>query len=160
MVNRRFTHVGACDDNDNGLPPPSHNPKGNEEQNKSKCMEVHLPDKEQKKLSMQNKNKKKQENQSPMLGMKMRSRWIKTYGDNKQHENDIFVQKTLSLIGDLPDLEREDDTVDHEDKLKNKNLLRKGNMSTLDVSRDEDDGVNGSQSLKAKSIGCTVGSAS
>lgn len=62
----------------------------------------------------------------------------KDYEDSMQHEIDLLVQKTMSRLGDLPDLKSEDDIVDQEDQLKSKRLLRRKNMSPLDVSRDED----------------------
>ncbi|KAK1436230.1 hypothetical protein QVD17_02009 [Tagetes erecta] len=62
----------------------------------------------------------------------------KDYEDSMQHEIDLLVQKTMSRLGDLPDLKIEDDIVDQEDQLKSKRLLRRKNMSPLDVSRDED----------------------
>lgn len=83
----------------------------------------------------------------------------KDYEDNKQHEIDLLVQKTLARLGDLPDLEPDDATVDHEDQIKNKRLLRRRNVSPLDVSR-EDEGVSRSQSLKAETPGSAGGIAS
>ncbi|KAL2544120.1 bromo-adjacent-like proteiny (BAH) domain-containing protein [Forsythia ovata] len=84
----------------------------------------------------------------------------KDYEDNKQHEIDLLVQKTISRIGDLPDLESEDTAVNQEDQTKNKRLLRKRNMPHLDVSR-EDEGISRShQSLKAETPGSTAASSS
>lgn len=79
----------------------------------------------------------------------------KDYEDNKQHEIDLLVQKTLSRIGDLPDLKPEDATMEHEDLVKNKRLLRRRNMSPLDISR-EDEGLTRSQSFKAETPGGTA----
>ncbi|KAL2502204.1 bromo-adjacent-like proteiny (BAH) domain-containing protein [Forsythia ovata] len=62
----------------------------------------------------------------------------KDYEDDKQHEIDLLVQKTISRIGDLPDLEPEYTTVNQEDHTKNKRLLRKRNMPPLDVAREEE----------------------
>ncbi|KAI3822220.1 hypothetical protein L1987_09806 [Smallanthus sonchifolius] len=62
----------------------------------------------------------------------------KDYEDSMQHEIDLLVQKTMSRLGDLPDIKTDDDIVDQEDQLKSKRLLRRKNMSPLDVSRDED----------------------
>ncbi|KAJ0903617.1 putative BAH domain, transcription elongation factor S-II, central domain-containing protein [Helianthus annuus] len=64
----------------------------------------------------------------------------KDYEDNMQHEIDLLVQKTMSRLGDLPDIKIDNDTVDPEDQLRSKRLLRRKNMnmSPLDVSRDED----------------------
>ncbi|KAJ4834434.1 hypothetical protein Tsubulata_025644 [Turnera subulata] len=69
----------------------------------------------------------------------------KDYEDNKQHEIDLLVQKTLSRIPDLPDIENEDTdavttaaaVVDQEDQSKMKRL-RKKNISPLDVTRDDE----------------------
>ncbi|PIN15106.1 BAH domain protein [Handroanthus impetiginosus] len=83
----------------------------------------------------------------------------KDYEDNKQHEIDLLVQKTLARIGDLPDIDPEDATVDHEDQIKSKRLLKRRNVSPLDVSREEE-GFSRSQSLKAETPGSTGGSAS
>ncbi|XP_020550682.1 uncharacterized protein LOC105164231 isoform X1 [Sesamum indicum] len=83
----------------------------------------------------------------------------KDYEDNKQHEIDLLVQKTLARLGDLPDLEPGDANVDHEDQIKNKRLLRRRNVSPLDVSR-EDEGVGRSQSFKAETPGSAGGIAS
>ncbi|GER33078.1 bromo-adjacent homology domain-containing family protein, partial [Striga asiatica] len=83
----------------------------------------------------------------------------KDYEDNKQHEIDLLVQKTLARIGDLPDLEPEDATVEHEDPLKSKRLIRKRNVSPLDVTR-VDGGLTRSQSIKAETPGSTCGTGS
>ncbi|KAL0329803.1 UNVERIFIED_CONTAM: hypothetical protein Sradi_4967000 [Sesamum radiatum] len=80
----------------------------------------------------------------------------KDYEDNKQHEIDLLVQKTLARLGDLPDLEPGDANVDHEDQIKNKRLLRRRNVSPLDVSREEE-GVGRSQSFKAETPGSAGG---
>ncbi|KAF8379503.1 hypothetical protein HHK36_028939 [Tetracentron sinense] len=71
------------------------------------------------------------------------------YEDTKQHEIDLLVEKTRVRLGELPDIETEDASTDQEDQL-NKRMLRRKNMSLLDVSR-EDDGVSRSdQHLKAE----------
>ncbi|GJW54122.1 bromo adjacent homology domain-containing protein [Tanacetum coccineum] len=62
----------------------------------------------------------------------------KDYEDNMQHEIDLLVMKTLSRIGDLPDIKPDDDVVEAEDQLKSKRLQRRKMMSPLDVTRDED----------------------
>ncbi|KAL3652681.1 hypothetical protein CASFOL_002362 [Castilleja foliolosa] len=62
----------------------------------------------------------------------------KDYEDNMQHEIDILVQKTFSRLGDIPDLEPEDVAVEHEDQIKSKRLIRKKNISSLDVPRVEE----------------------
>ncbi|KAG6388298.1 hypothetical protein SASPL_153500 [Salvia splendens] len=75
----------------------------------------------------------------------------KDYEDNKQHEIDLLVQKTYARLGEIPDIEPEDANMDQEDQTKNRRLLRKKNVSPLDVSR-EDEG-NKSFSLKAETPG-------
>lgn len=62
----------------------------------------------------------------------------KDYEDHMQHEIDLLVQKTMSRLGDLPDIKIEEDAVDAEDQFKSKRLLRRKNMLPLDVTRDED----------------------
>ncbi|KAH0643985.1 hypothetical protein KY290_035462 [Solanum tuberosum] len=65
----------------------------------------------------------------------------KDYEDTKQHEIDLLVQKTIARVGHLPDLETEDNSagpVSQEDQLKNKRLLRKKSMMSLDVTRDDE----------------------
>ncbi|KAG8382229.1 hypothetical protein BUALT_Bualt05G0055100 [Buddleja alternifolia] len=73
----------------------------------------------------------------------------KDYEESKQHEIDLLVQKTIARIGELPDLAPEDTNADHEDQLKNKRLLKRRNISHLDVSR-EDKRFSRSQSFKAE----------
>ncbi|GMI76333.1 BAH domain-containing transcriptional regulator 1, ASI1-Immunoprecipitated Protein 3 [Hibiscus trionum] len=83
----------------------------------------------------------------------------KDYEDNKQHEIDLLVQKTLSLLGELPDIEIDAAAavVDREEQLKTKRTLRKKNISPLDVKRRNDEGTTRSdQNLKAETPGsCT-----
>ncbi|XP_047270608.1 uncharacterized protein LOC107865127 isoform X3 [Capsicum annuum] len=65
----------------------------------------------------------------------------KDYEDSKQHEIDLLVQKTIARVGHLPDLETEDNSaapVSQEDQLKSKRFLRKKNMMSLDVTRDDE----------------------
>lgn len=62
----------------------------------------------------------------------------KDYEDSMQHEIDLLVQKTMSRLGDLPDIKIDEDTADAEDQLKSKRMLRRKNMSPLDVTRDEE----------------------
>ncbi|XP_015085247.1 uncharacterized protein LOC107028621 isoform X1 [Solanum pennellii] len=65
----------------------------------------------------------------------------KDYEDTKQHEIDLLVQKTIARVGQLPDLETEDNSagpVSQEDQLKSKRLLRKKSMMSLDVTRDDE----------------------
>ncbi|KAM7531262.1 hypothetical protein LguiB_034672 [Lonicera macranthoides] len=82
----------------------------------------------------------------------------KDYEDNKQHEIDLLVQKTFSRLGDVPDIETEDGSADQEDQMRNKRLLRRKNMSPLDVSR-EDDETRAGQPQRVETPGsCTVSS--
>lgn len=78
------------------------------------------------------------------------------YEDNKQHEIDLLVQKTLSRLGDLPDIETEDTAAEQEDQLKTKRALRRKNISPLDVTREEEATARSDQHLKAETPGsCT-----
>ncbi|KAG5563242.1 hypothetical protein RHGRI_005856 [Rhododendron griersonianum] len=77
----------------------------------------------------------------------------KDYEDNKQHEIDLLVQKTLSRLGDLPDIETDDAVADQEDRLKNSRLMRRPKISPLDVSRDNETTTKSGQSLKAETPG-------
>ncbi|KAH6761066.1 bromo-adjacent homology domain-containing protein [Perilla frutescens var. frutescens] len=83
----------------------------------------------------------------------------KDYEDIKQHEIDLLVEKTFARLGDIPDIEPEDANMDQEDQIKNKRLLRKKNVSPLDVSRD-DEGTGKPQLLKAETPGSTPAGAS
>ncbi|XP_073285628.1 ASI1-immunoprecipitated protein 3 [Primulina huaijiensis] len=78
----------------------------------------------------------------------------KDYEDNKQQELDDLVQKTLKRLGDVPDLEPEDMVVDREDQIKSKRLIKKKNMTPLDVSRDNEC-LSKSQLLKPETPGST-----
>jgi hypothetical protein len=65
----------------------------------------------------------------------------KDYEYNKQHGIDLLVQKTLSRMGDLPDIEIEDAPTaapEQEDPVKAKRTLRRKNVSPLDVTREEE----------------------
>ncbi|XP_071708024.1 protein REPRESSOR OF VERNALIZATION 1-like [Rutidosis leptorrhynchoides] len=62
----------------------------------------------------------------------------KDYEDHMQHEIDILVQKTMSRIGELPDIKINEDTVNTEDQFKSKRLMRRKSMLSLDVTRDDD----------------------
>ncbi|KAE8697623.1 hypothetical protein F3Y22_tig00110616pilonHSYRG00030 [Hibiscus syriacus] len=82
----------------------------------------------------------------------------KDYEDSKHHEIDLLVQKTLSRLGDLPDLETDDTApvVDQEEQLKAKRSLRKKNISPLDVTRSDEGTARSDQHLKAETPGsCT-----
>ncbi|KAF2313294.1 hypothetical protein GH714_010177 [Hevea brasiliensis] len=83
----------------------------------------------------------------------------KDYEDNKQHEIDLLVQKTLSRLGDLPDIETEDNVAEPEDLSKVKKTLRKKNITPLDVSRDEEATIR-TDNLKAETPGSCTGNAS
>ncbi|KAK1260832.1 hypothetical protein QJS04_geneDACA001998 [Acorus gramineus] len=74
----------------------------------------------------------------------------KDYGDIKQHEIHMLIQKTQERMGKLPEHEVED-VVEHEDRLKRKQSLGKENMQMIDVSRD--DGVILGGEAKAKTTG-------
>ncbi|CAN0841312.1 Chromatin remodeling protein EBS [Linum grandiflorum] len=67
----------------------------------------------------------------------------KDYEDEKQHEIDLLVLKTLSRIVDLPDKHDEDSGLpsDPEDQSKLKRPARRRNISPVDVSREEDMGT-------------------
>nr|GMD75167.1 SWR1-complex protein 3-like [Ipomoea batatas] len=85
----------------------------------------------------------------------------KDYEDNKQHEIDLLVQKTLSRLGDLPDIVLEDAAAVQEDHFfKSKRLLRKKNIPSLDVSRKDDAPSRNGQFLKAETPGSCVDTAS
>ncbi|XP_052210351.1 uncharacterized protein LOC127813430 [Diospyros lotus] len=84
----------------------------------------------------------------------------KDYEDTKQCELDELVQKTLARLGDLPDIETEDNHTDQEDQLKNKRLLWRKNMSPLDVSRDDEAMTKSGQPLKAETPGSVTSNTS
>lgn len=86
----------------------------------------------------------------------------KDYEDNKQHEIDLLVQKTMKRLVDLPDIvpEDKDNTVDQEDQLKAKRSLRKKNISPLDVSREEDSTTRIDQHQKSDTPGSCPSTAS
>lgn len=77
----------------------------------------------------------------------------KDYEDNKQHEIDLLVQKTMKRLVDLPDIVPEDNTADQEDQLKAKRSLRKKNITPLDVSREEDSTTRTDQHQKSETPG-------
>ncbi|XP_022737041.1 uncharacterized protein LOC111289940 isoform X3 [Durio zibethinus] len=79
----------------------------------------------------------------------------KDYEDNKQHEIDLLVQKTLSRLGELPDIEIDDAAavVDQEEQLKAKRTLRKKNISPLDVTREDEGTTKSDQHLRAETPG-------
>lgn len=61
----------------------------------------------------------------------------KDYEDNKQHEIDLLVKKTIDRIGQLSDIEPADAPGDNNDQLSNKRGLRKRPVLPIDVSRDD-----------------------
>ncbi|KAG8662093.1 hypothetical protein MANES_01G061900v8 [Manihot esculenta] len=83
----------------------------------------------------------------------------KDYEDNKQHEIDLLVQKTLSRMGDLPDIETEDNVAEPEDLSKVKRFLRKKNITPLDVSREEEATIR-TDNLKGETPGSCAANAS
>ncbi|CAN7042647.1 hypothetical protein IGI04_007105 [Brassica rapa subsp. trilocularis] len=62
----------------------------------------------------------------------------KDYEDTKQHEIDLLVDKSMSRLGDLPDLEPEVLHPDLESLLKAKRSSRKVNIPPVDVRKEED----------------------
>ncbi|GAB4834414.1 hypothetical protein Ancab_032668 [Ancistrocladus abbreviatus] len=84
----------------------------------------------------------------------------KDYEDNMQHEIDLLVQKTMSRLGDLPDLETEDALEELEEQTKNKRILRKRNISPLDVSREDEGPTRSDQHLKTETPGSCANTAS
>ncbi|KAJ4885528.1 bromo-adjacent homology (BAH) domain-containing protein [Raphanus sativus] len=62
----------------------------------------------------------------------------KDYEDTKQHEIDLLVEKSMSRLGDLPDLEPEEVHADLEAMLKAKRSSRKVNIPPVDVRKEED----------------------
>ncbi|KAM0842617.1 hypothetical protein ACQ4PT_058256 [Festuca glaucescens] len=62
----------------------------------------------------------------------------KDYEDNKQHEIDLLVKKTVDRIGELPDREPTPTDIPGEsaDQFSNKRGLRKRPLNPIDVSRD------------------------
>ncbi|KAF9689339.1 hypothetical protein SADUNF_Sadunf01G0082000 [Salix dunnii] len=86
----------------------------------------------------------------------------KDYEDNKQHEIDLLVQKTLSRMGDLPDIEVEDAPAappEQEDPTKSKRTLRRKTVSPLDVTREEE-ATTRSDNFKAETPGSCTGNGS
>ncbi|XP_027180413.1 uncharacterized protein LOC113779147 isoform X2 [Coffea eugenioides] len=84
----------------------------------------------------------------------------KDYEDNKQEEIELLVQKTMSRLGDLPDIEPEEAATDQEHQLRNKRLLRKKSMTQLDVSREDEASTRSGQSFKAETPGSCASNAS
>ncbi|GER47748.1 bromo-adjacent homology domain-containing family protein [Striga asiatica] len=76
----------------------------------------------------------------------------KDYEEDKQHEIDLLVKKTLARLGTLQDRFPEPEGTDPEDRLKNRRLVsclgRRNVVSPRDVSRENFEGLTRSQSLK------------
>ncbi|KAL3499342.1 hypothetical protein ACH5RR_038435 [Cinchona calisaya] len=81
----------------------------------------------------------------------------KDYEENEQEEIDFLVQKTMSRLGDLPDIEPEDAATDQEHDLRNKRLWRKKSMN---VSREDEVSTSSEQSLKVETLGNCASNAS
>ncbi|KAJ0243167.1 Bromo-adjacent y [Hirschfeldia incana] len=63
----------------------------------------------------------------------------KDYEDTKQHEIDLLVEKSMSRLGDLPDIEPEEVVhADLEALLKAKRSSRKVNIPPVDVRKEDD----------------------
>lgn len=77
----------------------------------------------------------------------------KDYEDDKREQLDLLVQKTMSRLGDLPDIDPDDGVVDHGDQLISKRLQRKRNVAPLEVSREEEGVSKSGQSLKPETPG-------
>lgn len=82
------------------------------------------------------------------------------YEEDKQHEIDLLVQKTIRRLGELPDAETADITLNQDDQLKTKRSLIKKNISPLDVSRAEEATTRIGQNQKAETPGSCPTSAS
>ncbi|KAL3619286.1 hypothetical protein CASFOL_036856 [Castilleja foliolosa] len=76
----------------------------------------------------------------------------KDYEEDKQHEIDLLVGKTIARLGGFTDLAPECKDADREDQLKNKRLLRRTNMPPLAEPRKKE-GLSKSQSLKIETPG-------
>ncbi|GFP99182.1 bah and coiled-coil domain-containing protein 1 [Phtheirospermum japonicum] len=76
----------------------------------------------------------------------------KDYEEDKQHEIDLLVQKTVARLGGLTDLAPECKDADREGQLKNRRLLRRRNMPPLAEPRKKE-GLSKSQSLKIETPG-------
>lgn len=86
----------------------------------------------------------------------------KDYEDKLQHEIDLLVQKTFARMGDLPDVEVEENNTaaNQEDQLKSKRLLRRKNITPLDVTKDDEATTKVEQHLKAETPGSSIVNAS
>ncbi|CAI9787203.1 unnamed protein product [Fraxinus pennsylvanica] len=75
--------------------------------------------------------------------------------DDEKYVIDLLVQKTISRLGDLPDIEPGDNFVDQEDQRTKKLLLGMRNMSPLNVSREDGGIFRSHQSVSAEIPGRT-----
>ncbi|KAL6280391.1 hypothetical protein ACE6H2_017272 [Prunus campanulata] len=80
------------------------------------------------------------------------------YEEDKQHEIDLLVQKTIGRLGDLPDIEAADTTFNQDEQFKTKRSLIKKNISPLDVSRVEEATTKLGQNQKAETPGSRTNS--
>lgn len=76
----------------------------------------------------------------------------KDYEDSKQHEIDLLVKHTIECIGELPDIELEDASLEQDDHSKLKRIQKKKNISP-DVSRDDEASARPEQLLKSETPG-------
>ncbi|RID74084.1 hypothetical protein BRARA_B01200 [Brassica rapa] len=72
--------------------------------------------------------------------MELRELTDKVYEDARQHEIDLFVEKSVLRLGDLPDLETEDEDVE-----KAKGSFQKVNITPVDVRKEEDNFASSSE---------------
>lgn len=84
----------------------------------------------------------------------------KDYEDIKQSEIDELVQKTLKRIGELLDIEPEEAPADDEDQLKVGKTLRRKSVSSLDVSREEEETLESGLHSKSETPASCVPNAS
>lgn len=82
------------------------------------------------------------------------------YEEDKQHEIDLLVQKTMRRLVDLPDIETGDTITNQDDQLKTKRNLIKKNIAPLDVSRVEEPTTRPGKNQKAETPGSCVTNAS
>lgn len=80
----------------------------------------------------------------------------KDYEDGKQEEIDVLVQKTISRLGELPDVETEGPPIQLEEQTRNKRLLRKRHVSPLDVSREDEGTPRSDQTPRGETPGSCI----
>ncbi|XP_021735819.1 uncharacterized protein LOC110702425 [Chenopodium quinoa] len=82
----------------------------------------------------------------------------KDYEDGKQEEIDVLVQKTISRLGELPDIEIEEiPPASLEELVKNKRALKKRHLSPVDVSKVDEGSL---KSPRVETPGSCVANAS